>query len=54
MLAVCLYAENRMVLSSCLYYDAIFPYATVCTVRTGNLKIAKYLRNTGSVEQVSA
>jgi len=52
-LAVRLYVENRMVLTSRLYYDAIFPYSTLCTVRTGSLKNAKYLRNTGSVGWVS-
>ena len=43
------YVENRMLLSSHFYYDPIFPYSTVCTVKTGTLKNAKYLRNTGSV-----
>jgi hypothetical protein len=52
--AVCLCVENRRLLSSRFYYDKIFPYSTVCTVRSGNLKNAKYWRNTGSVGWDSA
>jgi len=43
-----------MVLLSRFYYDTLFPYFTVCKLRTGNLRNAKYLRNTGSVGWVAA